>query len=133
MVWARVQDAEGLVSPSRVPTMQELEGYWELKSVEIEAFGGNPVFELRADGTFKFPSRYGKPKLWRIQEEGRDFWLEIKLLDNLSTPITLRGRLMLSEYFPMVVERGEVLKPPRSAMTSTEQVAIGEFQLRRIT
>jgi hypothetical protein len=128
-VRASAADAEGLASPLRVPAMTELEGYWQLTSFELVGFGGNPVFELRADGTGRMPSRHGKLKKWRIAEEGDDYWLEINLLDNLAAPVTLRGRLMMSEFFPLVVEDGKVLRVPRSGGA---QVAIGEFKLRKV-
>ncbi|KAJ1631843.1 hypothetical protein T492DRAFT_993365 [Pavlovales sp. CCMP2436] len=120
---------DGLSTPASAPGMQELEGYWQFTSIELTAFGGNPAFELRADGTGKMPSRFGKVKSWGIVAKGDDFFLEIRLLDNLKAPMTLRGRLMLSEYFPMVVEKGEVLRIPR---TGGEQMPIGEFEFRKI-
>jgi hypothetical protein len=120
---------EGLSTPLRIPEMLELEGYWQLKSLELLAFGGNPVFEMRADGTGVMPGRYGKFKSWRIKEQDEDYYLEIKLLDSLSAPVTLSGRLMLSEYFPLVVERGKVLRVPRSG---GEQTPIGDFELTKV-
>lgn len=133
VIRASVAHPEGLTTPARIPAMHELEGYWQLKcSQQLTSFGGNPVFELRGDGTFKFPSRYGKPKSWGISESAGSYWIEINLVDNLSTPVTLRGRLMLSEYFPMVVEGGEVLKPARSNPDAAVRVSVGGFELSRI-
>lgn len=123
------KSVEGLSSPARIPEMLELEGYWQLKSLELLAFGGNPVFEMRADGTGVMPGRYGRFKSWRIKAHEADYYLEIKVLDSLSAPVTLSGRLMLSEYFPLVVERGKILRVPRSG---GEQVPIGDFELTKV-
>lgn len=106
-------------------------GYWELHSNDVVAYGGPPVLELREDGTGKMPSRYGKVVSWQVEStsDGKQ-QMTINMVDTLAAPLELRGEIAKSEYFPYVVDDGEVRRRVRGGKKPSEQTA--EFRLVKI-
>lgn len=105
---------------------EDMEGYWRLKSQQLTTFGNDPVLEIWADGTVKFPTQLGKGKGWQL-EEGNT--LKIQYEDPLSVPTILSGCVCEDEYAPFVVTDGVILRPPRQGK---EPTTIGEFCLTKI-
>jgi len=115
----------------QTPSLKQFEGYWQMSSLELCAFGGDPVLELNGDGTGKIPSQFGKFRKWRVNpiDNGRASQLEVEIFDRLKEPITLRGVIVQSEYYPMVVKEGLIYRISRK---TGKENPTGEFAMKKI-